>query len=407
MHRVVITGTGIVSVLGCTREEAASALYHGRSGIVAEPERLAFGMRSCLTGSVRNFDPARHLSRKQRKTMPDCAVQAHAAVMDAMAQSVLPEEILRSDRCGLVFGNDSSVIPALDQARALEEAGSTEGMGSGHVFRCMNSSVTMNLNILLGNRGAGWTVAAACASGAYALGQATDAVRLGRMDAMICGAAQEIGPQAVAAFDGLGAFSTHPVPEEASRPFDADRQGLVPSGGAAALVLESYVSARRRGATILGEILGFGCSADGESLVVPNATGLAAAMRMALSEARLLPSDITLVNAHATSTPLGDAAEAANLRAVFGDSCPPVMALKSLTGHELWMSGAAQVVYTVLMAERGFTAGTRNFHCGGGGTEGIPVLDRTLDIPPRTVVCNAAGFGGSNAVLVVRMGCPA
>ena len=300
-----------------------------------------------------------------------------------------------------MFGNDSCVEAALEQSEALAGAGRTTAMGSGYVFRGMTSTISMNLNVLLGNRGASWTVSAACASGAHALGQAADCIRLGRQDRMICGGAQELGWRAVSSFDGLGAFSVNPDPEAASRPFDARRDGLVPSGGAAALVLEAYDLAQRRGARVLGEILGFGATADGFGLAVPSPTGLAGAMRLAVAEARLKPEWISLISAHATSTLKGDAAEAANLRAVFGAACPPVTALKSLTGHELWMSGASQVVYATLMARRGFTAGTRNFIAPDVETGGIPVLTRTLNEPPRIVLCNAAGFGGSNACLVV------
>ena len=403
MRRVVVTGVGLVSVLGVSREQVADSLYCGKSGVVADSRRLELGFRSSLTGHIADFDPARRLNRKQRKTMPDFAIQAHAAALDALEQARLEPDDLRSDRCGLVFGNDSAVLPVLEQHEALLAAGQTENMGSGHTFRCMNSTITMNLNVLFGNTGAAWTVSAACASGAYALGQAADCIRLGRQDIMLCGAAQELNWQSVSSFDGLGAFSTRSPAQEASRPFDKGRDGLVPSGGAAALVLEEYESARRREAPVLAEILGFGCGSDGEALSQPSHAGLARAMSMALQEAGLKPADIDLVNAHATSTPLGDAAEAANLRRVFGPRCPPVMALKSLTGHELWMSGASQAAYAVIMAQRGFTAGTRNFEAPDESTAGIPVLARSLDVPPRLVLCNAAGFGGSNACLVVRL----
>jgi 3-oxoacyl-[acyl-carrier-protein] synthase-1 len=364
---------------------------------------LAHGFRSALTGHITGFDPARHLNRKQRKSMPDFAIQAHAAAMDALAQAKLEPEALRSERCGIIFGNDSTALSVLEQHEALLAAGQTENMGSGHIFRCMNSTITMNLNVLFGNTGGGWTISAACASGAYAIGQAVDRIRLGRQDRMLCGAAQELNWQSVSSFDGLGAFSTRTPAEDASRPFDKDRDGLVPSGGAVALVLEDYATARKRDAPVLAEILGFGCSSDGEALSLPSHTGLARAMRMALLEAGLNTPDIDLINAHATSTPPGDTAEAANLCAVFGAACPPVMALKSLTGHELWMSGASQVAYAVIMAEHGFTAGTRNFEAPDESTAGIPVLDRTVDAPPRVVLCNAAGFGGSNACLLLRL----
>ena len=403
MRRVVVTGVGLVSVLGMTREQVADSLYHARSGVISDPQRLAHGFRSSLTGHIAGFDPARHLTRKQRKSMPDFAVQAHAAVIDALEQAGLEAADLRSERCGMVFGNDSTALPVLEQHEALLAAGQTENMGSGHIFRCMNSTITMNLNVLFGNTGAGWTVSAACASGAYAIGQAVDCIRLGRQERMLCGAAQELNWQSISSFDGLGAFSTRSPAENASRPFDRGRDGLVPSGGAAALILEDYESARKRAAPVLAEILGFGCGSDGEALSLPSHSGLARAMRMALREAGLNAADIDLINAHATSTPLGDAAEAANLRSVFGAECPPVMALKSLTGHELWMSGASQVAYAVIMAQSGFTAGTRNFEAPDEGTAGIPVLGRTVDAPPRVVLCNSAGFGGSNACLLLRL----
>lgn len=402
MPRVAITGVGAVSVLGLTCESIADALHAGRSGIVREPERLTHGLRSDLTGRVQGFDSARFLNRKQRKSMPDFAIQAHSAVMDALTQAGLAPEDMHTEDCGLIFGNDSCVISALEQAEALREHGSTQSMGSGHVFRCMNSTITMNLNTLLGNQGASFTVSAACASGTYAVGMAADAIRLGRMRRVVCGAAQELGWQGISAFDGLGAFSTHAVPEAASRPFDAARDGLVPSGGAAALVLEDMDMARQRGACILGEVCGFGSGADGEGLVVPSARGLARAMRMALRDAGVTPADIDVISAHATSTPRGDAAEAANIGEVFGTACPPVMALKCLTGHELWMSGAAQVVYGVIMAAHGFTAGTPNFAAPDENTRHLPVLTRTVEKRPNLMLCNAAGFGGSNAALVVR-----
>lgn len=399
MERVYITGVGLVSVLGITREAVAESLYHGRSCLVHDAERLRRGFRSDLTGRIDNFVPERLLNRKQRKTMPLFAMQAHSAVMDALSQTGIDPDALHSERCGLIFGNDSSALAAVEQWEGLREASSTASLGSGHVFKGMTSTVSMNLNALLGVRGASWTLSAACASGSYAIGQGADAIRLGRQDVVVCGGAQEINMESLAGFDGLGAFSTNPDAEAASRPFDADRDGLVPSGGAAAVILESAAHAKARGAVVLGEVVGFGYSSDGSGLSVPSDNGLARAMRMAIAEARW--DQIDLISAHATSTPVGDAAEAANLRQVFGGRCPAVTALKSLTGHELWMSGAGQVAYSVLMAQQGFTAGTRNFVRSDATTEGIPVLTRTLDTPPRRVLCNAAGFGGVNACLAL------
>ena len=282
MERVVITGVGLVSVLGLTRDAVATALYRGLSGITHDPERLNRGFCSDLTGHISNFAPERFLSRKQRKTMPLFAIQAHSAVIDALEQAGIPLDTLRSERVGLIFGNDSNTRSAIEQWEQWREAESTTSLGSGHVFKGMTSTVTLNLNVLLGTQGASWTLSAACASGTHAIGQGTDAIRLGRQDIVICGSVQEINMESLAGFDGLGAFSRNPEASKASRPFDAARDGLVPSGGAVAVILESRTHAKARGANILGEICGFGYSSDGSGLSVPSQTGLARAMRMAL-----------------------------------------------------------------------------------------------------------------------------
>ncbi len=402
MQRVVITGVGAISVLGLTHDSIANALYSGVSGIICDDTRLQSGFRSPLTGHIPHFDGAAYLSRKQRKTMSAFVQQAYVALQQALEQAHLPQDVLQSTRCGIIFGNDSTVEATFELAKLRQEPGPTASLGSGHMFKIMNSTLSMNLGVLLGISGASWTVSAACASGLLAIGQAVDCIRLGRQDVMICGAAQELGAETISAFDGLGAFSIHPEPSKASRPFDAQRDGLVPSGGAAALVIESYEHAKKRGATILGEICGFGYSSDGCELVAPSRTGLAHAMRMALNDARMSPEDITEINAHATSTPQGDAAEAYNIQSVFAHACPRVLALKSLTGHEFWMAGSGQVVYATLMAERGFCAGSPNFIEGDAETAHIQVLRQSDNTPPRIMLCNAAGFGGSNASLIIR-----
>ncbi|MCR5259346.1 MAG: beta-ketoacyl-[acyl-carrier-protein] synthase family protein [Desulfovibrio sp.] len=400
MRRTVITGIGAVSVLGLTREAIATSLYQGRSGIVSDQSRTAIGFRSTLTGRIDGFAcPA--LSRKQKKSMPLFVQQAWDALRQAIEDASLPEETLRSERCGLVFGNDSSVGAAFDLAKLAGAGTPTSDLGSGHMFRIMNSTVSMNLGVLYGVRGCSWTASGACASGLLAVGQAFDCIRLGRQDVMLCGGAQELAPEAVCAFDGLGAFSVNSIPERASRPFDAARDGLVPSGGAAALVLEEREHAINRGARILGELLGWGYSSDGASLISPSPEGLGRAMRMALEDARAAPDTITEINAHATSTVLGDAMEAQNLRSLFGEAMPRVLTLKSLAGHEFWMAGASQLVYSAIMARKGFLAGSPNFERGEDATAGIPVLSHTLDEPPRRMLCNAAGFGGCNASMVV------
>lgn len=402
-YRVAITGLGIVSTLGNSTGIVADALYRGLSGVAVDPERKKRGFLSPLTGRIGNFSPAFPLSRKQRKTMPDFAEWAAEAVFQALAHAGLAPEDMRNEASGIIFGCDSSCIAAIEQVEGLAASGMTTSLGSGQVFRSMTSCVSMNLNVILQTRGACWTVSGACASGGHAVGQAADLIRLGRQDRVICGGAQEINWQSMCSFDGLGAFSTRAdAPHEASRPFDASRDGLVPSGGAAAVLLERYDLAKARGAAILGEVAGYGFSSDGENISVPSADGLGRAMRGALRDANMATSDISYVCAHATSTPVGDAMEARNLLDLFGENGVPVSSTKSMTGHELWMSGAAQVVYTCLMAGRGFTAANRNFTGGDETTARLAVITKTLETPPRTALCNAAGFGGTNSCLALK-----
>ncbi|MEA3333468.1 MAG: beta-ketoacyl-[acyl-carrier-protein] synthase family protein [Pseudomonadota bacterium] len=406
-HKVAITGVGIVSCLGVGAGEVAASLREGRSGIVVDEERQVLGFRSPLTGRLPEVFLERFLSRKQRKTMPDFAQNAYVAVREALDSSGLSEKDLQNPQSGLIFGCDSSCLAAVEQVDLLRQYGETHKLGSGLVFRAMTSAITMNLNVLLGTQGASWTLSSACSSSGHAIGQAADLIALGRQERVICGGAQEINWESVCSFDALGAFSTRiDDPAAASRPFDVDRDGLVPSGGAAALVLENYDLARQRGATILGEVRGYGFSSDGGTLSVPSSEGLARAMRAALVDAAIEPQDVTLLLAHATSTLAGDAAEAENIRSVFGLVTPHVSALKALTGHELWMAGAATAVYAVIMAQAGFMAPTINFTAPDATTSGLRLLNQTLPQKPERVLCNAAGFGGSNSSLLLDFSSP-
>lgn len=401
MYRVAITGIGIVSCLGNTVQEVGDALRTGRSGVVADPQRVELGFRSPLSGQIHNFDNGL-LSRKQRKSMPEFAVWAYASARDALNLSGLEPADIQNDMTGLVYGCDSSCVAAVEQVEALREKGETRSIGSGQIFRSMTSTVTMNLNTLLKTRGACWSLSSACSSGGHALGQAADLIRLGRQERVLCGGAQEINWQSMCSFDGLGAFSARiDNPAAASRPFDAGRDGLVPSGGAATLVLERYDLAEKRGATILGELLGYGFSSDGGQLSVPSEDGISRAMLMALEQGGIATGEIDYLCAHATSTPAGDAAEAANIRKVFGRQSPPTSSLKSMTGHELWMSGAAQVVYTTIMARQGFIAANLNFEKADEATAGLNIIRETIPQAPKKVLCNSAGFGGTNSALLL------
>ena len=413
LNRVAITGVGIVSCLGCDAEAVTDSLRAGRSGIVLDSQRMELGFRSALTGQINGFDAKKVLGRKERKSMSDFAIQAYAATRQALTMAQIEDEELHNPDTGLIFGCDSSCIAAVEQVDLLLDKGETKSIGSGHIFRSMNSNITMNLNVLLGTQGACWTLSSACSSGGHAIGQAADLIALGRQKRIICGGAQEINWQSMCSFDGLGAFSTAmDDPHSACKPFDAKRDGLVPSGGAATVVLEDYELAEQRGANILGEVLGYAFSSDGESLSVPSRGGLRRAMVEAVDRAGLAVADIDYLCAHATATPAGDGAEADNIKAVFGEdvsgsggaNVPWVSSLKSMTGHELWMSGAAQVVYSTLMAQGGFIAPNINFSDFDEHSRGLRIATETINQAPELVLCNSAGFGGTNSVLVLRMG---
>lgn len=403
MYRVAITGIGIVSCLGNNIKDVSDALCQGKSGIVIDERRRELGFRSPLTGEIRGVDPSKILSRKQRKTMPDFAVHSYMAVDESLHMSGLGPDEIQNSETGLIFGCDSSCVAAVEQVELVHKHGETRSIGSGFVFRSMTSNITMNLNVLLKTKGACWTISSACSSGGHAVGQAADLISLGRQERIICGGAQEISWESMCSFDSLGAFSINlDEPKAACRPFDSYRDGLVPSGGAAALVLERYDLAKERGANILGEIAAYSFSSDGHHLSVSSRDGLSKAMSKALDLAKMEPIDIDYICAHATSTPAGDAAEAENIYSVFGKKCPWVSSTKSMTGHELWMSGASQVVYSVIMAQDGFIAPNINFKKQESESKQLNIVTETIDRPPETVLCNSAGFGGTNSCIILR-----
>lgn len=403
MHKVAITGVGIISCLGIDFKEVAESLEKGISGIVVDHDRKELGFRSPLTGTIRNFEKKKFLTRKHRKTMTDFTLQAYAAVEQALAMSGLSREEVQNAETGIVFGCDSSCIAAVEQVEMLRKKGETKSIGSGLVFRSMNSNITMNLNTLLKTRGACWTLSSACSSGGHAIGQAADLIALGRQQRVICGGAQEINWESMCSFDALGAFSMNVEnPAAACRPFDANRDGLVPSGGAAAIILEKYDLAKQRGANILGEIISYGFSSDGGHISSPSKDGLRSAMHNAIANANLKSADIDYISAHATSTQIGDAIEAQAISNVFGTRTPLVSSFKSMTGHELWMAGASSVVYTVIMARQGFIARNLNFKTPDRASEKLNIVTETIHHPPETVLCNSAGFGGTNSCLILR-----
>jgi 3-oxoacyl-[acyl-carrier-protein] synthase-1 len=261
----------------------------------------------------------------------------------------------------------------------------------------------MNLSVIFKLKGINLTISGACASGSHAVGLAYLLIRSGLQECIITGGGQEINKESMGNFDALNAFSVREdEPTKASRPFDRDRDGLVPSGGAATLILESYESAQKRGAKILAEVIGYGFSSNGDHISVPNLEGPVKAMNLALRDANLMPKDIEYINAHATSTPVGDSKEAEALNLLFGDSRPYISSTKSMTGHEMWMGGASEIIYSILMMQNDFIAPNINFENPDEQSAKLNIVAQTLQKPFNIFLSNAFGFGGTNSTLIVR-----
>ncbi|UTX47011.1 beta-ketoacyl synthase [Chryseobacterium sp. MA9] len=401
-NRVVITGMGIYSCIGTSLEEVRESLYQGKSGIVLDPDRKEFGFRSGLTGVVPKPDLKNLLNRRQRISMGEESEYAYLATIDALKQANLDEEFLDSHEVGILYGNDSvsqAVVESIDIAREKKD---TTLMGSGAIFKSMNSTVTMNLSTIFKLKGINLTISAACASGSHSLGLAYMMIKNGFQDMIICGGAQETNKYSMASFDGLGVFSAREdEPTKASRPFDAERDGLIPSGGAASLIVESLESAQRRGAPIIAEIIGYGFSSNGGHISTPNVDGPALAMDRALKQSGLKASDIDYINAHATSTPIGDANEAKAIYEIFGGEVP-VSSTKSMTGHECWMAGASEVIYSILMMQNDFVAPNINLENPDNEAQKINLVAKTKNQKIDVFLSNSFGFGGTNSALIVK-----
>lgn len=401
-NRVVITGMGIYSCIGTSLEEVRESLYQGKSGIVLDQERKEFGFRSGLTGVVPKPDLKNLLNRRQRISMGEESEYAYLATIDALKQANLDEEFMDSHEVGILYGNDSvsqAVVESIDIAREKKD---TTLMGSGAIFKSMNSTVTMNLSTIFKLKGINLTISAACASGSHSLGLAYMMIKNGFQDMIICGGAQETNKYSMASFDGLGVFSAREEePTKASRPFDAGRDGLIPSGGAATLIVESLESAQRRGVPVIAEIIGYGFSSNGGHISTPNVDGPALAMDRALKQSGLQASDIDYINAHATSTPIGDANEAKAIYEIFGSEVP-VSSTKSMTGHECWMAGASEVIYSILMMQNDFVAPNINLENPDNEAQKINLISETKNQKIDVFLSNSFGFGGTNSALIVK-----
>jgi len=403
MQRVVITGMGIYSTIGLNLDEARDSLYNGKSGIGIDEYRKELGFISPLTGVIERPKLKGVIPRRMRIGMAEQGEYAYISTIEALRNAKLDEEYIEKNNTGIIFGNDSSAVPVVEAADTIREKKDTTLVGSGSVFRSMNSTVTMNLAVIFKLKGISLTISAACASGSHSIGFGYHLIKSGLQNTIICGGAQEINAMSMGSFDGLMAFSRRvDDPHKASRPFDVSRDGLVPSGGAATVILESYESAIKRGAPILGEIIGYGFSSNGDHITVPNVNGPAASLEMSIRQAGITAKEIDYINAHATSTPVGDKMEAQAISRVFGDSNTLVSSTKSMTGHEMWMGGASEVVYSLIMMHNSFIAPNINFETPDEFSARLNIADKTINKKIDTFLSNSFGFGGTNSSLIIK-----
>lgn len=394
---------GIYSCIGKNLDEVTDSLYNAKSGIGIDPERFEFGFLSPLTGILERPDMKKLLDRKKRNFLAEQGEYAYVATLEAFRNAGIDEAFLEANEVGVLYGNDSSALPVIEAADIIRNKKNTVLVGSGSIFQSMNSTVTMNLSVIFKLRGINLTVSGACASGSHAIGLAYFLIKNGLQDCILCGGAQEVNPYSVGSFDGLGTFSKLiDEPTKASRPFDKNRDGLVPSGGAASLVVESYESAVKRGANILAEVIGYGFSSNGDHISTPNIDGPIRSLEMCLKDANVKPEDIGYINAHATSTPIGDMNEAKAISHVLGNHKPFVTSTKSMTGHEMWMAGASEAIYSILMMNNNFIAPNLNFEEADEASALLNIPNKRIDTSFDMFLSNSFGFGGTNSTLIIK-----
>ena len=400
MKRVVITGTGIVSCIGNDNDTVTQSLREGRSGIRAMPQFAELNMRSQVAG-VPQINLEERIDRKQLRFMGDAAAYAHIALADAIAASGLTPDQVSHPRTGLIMGSGGGSPANQIEAADILRAKGIRRVGPYQVTRCMSSTVSACLSTNFAIKGINYSITSACSTSAHCIGAAAQQIAWGMQDVMFAGGGEEVTWGMGLLFDAMGAMSSayNATPEKASRAYDANRDGFVLSGGGGAVVLESLEHALARGATILGEVVGFGATSDGADMVAPSGDGAIACMRQAIEG---LDGPIDYINTHGTSTPVGDVPELRAIKTVFGDAIPPFSSTKSLTGHSLGATGVQEAIYCLLMLQQGFIAGSANIETLEPAAEGMPLVRKTVDAPIRTALSNSFGFGGTNASLVLR-----
>ncbi len=399
MRRVVITGAGIVSSIGNDCQAVLESLRSGRSGIEYVETYAELGLRSHVAGTV-DIDPAEFIDRKRLRFMSDAAAYSYIAMQEAIRQAGLEESEISNPRTGVIVGSGGASNKNFLQAVETLRSRGAKRVGPYMVPRTMGSTTTANLATAFAIKGVNYSISSACSTSAHCIGNACEQIQMGKQDVMFAGGGEEVDWTMTMLFDGMAALSSryNDRPEAASRPYDADRDGFVISGGGSIVVLESLEHARARGANILAEVVGYGATSDGYDMVAPSGEGAVRCMRQALDG---VDGPIDYVNTHGTSTPLGDVREVEAMREVFGDEMPPFSSTKSLTGHALGAAGSNEAIYALLMMQHGFIAASANIETLDPAVAHAPVVRERRDgVELRRVMSNSFGFGGTNCSLV-------
>ena len=401
MRRVVITGLGIISSIGNNKEEVLDSLKSGKSGIEFSQEMADLGFRSHVHGAIR-INPAEHIDRKAFRFMADAAAYAYLAMEQAIEDSKLPPEMVSNERTGLIVGSGgASTRNQIEAIDSMRNTGATKKMGPYMVTRTMGSTVSACLATPFKIKGVNYSISSACSTSAHCIGNAAEQIQLGKQDVIFAGGGEELHPFMSAMFDAMGALSTkyNDNPSVASRPYDADRDGFVISGGGGIVVVEELEHALKRGAKIYAEITGYGATSDGYDMVAPSGEGAERCMRQALST---VEGPIDYINAHGTSTPAGDIPEIMAVQRVFGDKFPYITSTKSQTGHALGAAGVNEVIYSLLMMENNFIQASQHIDNVDPKLEGFPIArEKIEDIEINNIMSNSFGFGGTNATVVL------
>jgi 3-oxoacyl-[acyl-carrier-protein] synthase-1 len=401
MRRVAITGLGIVSCLGNDKKSVGASLRELRSGITHQSEYETMGFRSQVAGApVIDIEAA--IDRKVRRFMGQAAAFAYISMKDAIADSGLTPEMVSNPRTGLIVGSGGGSPENQVESADIARAKGVKRIGAFMVPRTMTSTTSACLATPFGIKGLNFSIASACATSAHCIGESADKIALGKQDVMFAGGGEELHWTLSCLFDAMGALSSrrNAAPAEASRAYDADRDGFVIAGGGGMVVLEEWEHARKRGARIYAEVVGYGATSDGYDMVAPSGEGAVRCMRMALETA---PGPIDYLNTHGTSTPVGDLAELGAIRETFAPgAAPPFSSTKSLSGHSLGAAGVQEAIYCLLMMEGGFIAGSANVTNRDPAVGDLPLVTETRDARLTTVMSNSFGFGGTNATLVLR-----